>query len=92
MRKYVSISFVFVVLFVLLGCATVKQAKDNYQACLEDPVCMAKMEIAHNWTERSLFPVVNSVVPSPFSNPIVEGLGWMASLLTGVFVGRRTKK
>lgn len=92
MRKYVGLSFVFVTLFVLLGCATVRQARDNYEACLADPVCQAKMEIAHNWTESSISPVVNAVVPSPFNNPIVEGLGWAASMLTGVFVGRRTKR
>lgn len=92
MRRFVAYGALFTILFVLLGCATVKQAHDNYQACLADPACVSKMERVHLLAEDTARPIISTVAPAPFANPIVESVGYLASLLTGVFVGRKTKR
>lgn len=76
-------------LFCLIGCASLKAAKSDYERCSSDPTCSAAIIRAHDATYQAV-----KSAPLPFGEPtVVEAIAVIASNLAAFFVGvRRGRK
>jgi len=80
MRKWF---FVLLLCFTFVGCASVKKALDNYEACKGDPVCMEDMTkvkgssyvVTKSATELMPLPSVGEGIALLVSNLVAFGFG-----------------
>ena len=75
-------AFLGCLLFVLLGCAGVKQALDNYEACKGDPVCVEQMDKA----QMSSYSVTKAVTSTAFPS-MPEAIAFVISNVVAFGVG-----
>ncbi|QXP44266.1 MAG: hypothetical protein [Arizlama microvirus] len=73
-------------ILTLLGCAAVQREVNYYEACLNDSVCVEQMKQVHDISENSVAPVVGG------NGLLVEIVGYLGSLLTGLVLGRKVGK
>lgn len=85
MRRDFMIFLLCMVMFVLFGCAAVKSTVSDYERCKGDAACLARMQLSHDVAEAG-------VKPFDFNGYIVQSVGMLASLLTGLIYGRKVGK
>ena len=78
--------FILLCLFVIVGCHAVNNSVNDYNACLNDSICRAKMLEYGNFS-------ANLVRSSGVSNNLFESIAYnLASALTGILLGRKLRK
>lgn len=88
--------WVFAVLFLMffaVGCSALKQTVSAYDACKNDPACYAQMEQGRDLVS-SIATSASSAVPqtAPIAQIIGSNAGMLASLLLGVYLGRKKER
>lgn len=75
------------------GCESVKQSYSAFDACRNDPVCFSQMEKGKDLVS-SIATVAAGSIPAtaPVSNVIGSSVGMLASLLIGVYLGKKNEK
>lgn len=84
-------SIVVFSLLLLAGCSTLREQRDNYDACLNDPVCSAKVEKTVQAT-TSISGVVGGAMGHPMSGPLAVALSALTALIATVYYGNKKKK
>jgi len=78
---------------VFVGCASVRQAKDNYDACLADSDCMSKMERTKVVSSHVVSGAVSNVAGNGgLADTLGCVAGALASALVGMIYGRKVRQ
>lgn len=88
-----KISLLLLILFLAAGCAQLKEAKDNFTACKEDPICWAKAQDRANLSEKTSETVVG-IIPgaSAASKPVSKAVGYIVLALSALTGGAALRK
>ena len=88
MRKIILVvSF----LFLISGCAFLKDQKSNFDACMADAECKAQAESWQGRTETAS-TIIASAVPVPGAAAAPKVLGYIALGIAGLIGGRALNK
>lgn len=76
-----------------VGCESVKQSYSALEACRNDAVCFAQMEKGKDLVSSIATATAGSIPQTAPVAPVIgSGLGMLASLLIGVYLGRKKEK
>jgi len=89
MRKlFLSLS----ILFLLVGCAQLKQAKVDATACMVDPVCRAEA-VKQAEIAKGIAKDISGVSPIPLSTNVVGGVAYgVALLISWIKLGKKKRE
>lgn len=74
----------------IMGCAALKGNIDNYNTCMLDPVCSAKVSSSVQ-TTTTIAGAVSGLVGTPIPTPITTVVGLVTALLAGIYFGKKIK-
>ena len=77
--------------FLIIGCAALQQAKIDATACLQDPVCRAEA-VAEAKNAKEVATAVAGASPIPLSSNIVGGATYGIALVIALIMKGRKKR
>lgn len=90
-RRFIRVLCVAVyVVSFFVGCSAIRQSYDALEACRHDAVCYAQMKQGAE-LPAAVATAASASIPSvaPFSPVIGSTVGMLASLLIGVYLGKK---
>lgn len=78
-----KVLFFLLIVFVLIGCKTIKEANENYKACIQDSECVQEVQKAQAVSSA----VIKSAGSGLPSSPIVDALAVLLSNVVAFAVG-----
>lgn len=85
----IKLTFLLCSIFVIIGCASTKEALDRYEACKGDPVCISEMEKVKSVSFSVTKGAVTPFVPSSPAELIALGVSNLLSFAFGVWKGKK---
>ena len=86
-----KILFIGSLIFLFIGCAAVKQAKQDAASCLADPVCR-EAAVAEARNEKEIATAIAGASPIPLSANIVGGAVYGIGLVVALIRKGRKKR
>ena len=86
-----KLAFVSLALFVLVGCAALKQVATDAKSCVSDPVCLAEAK-AQADQAKGVAVAIGGISPIPLSSNLVGGVAYGAVLIYALIQGGRKKR
>ncbi|QGH72147.1 MAG: hypothetical protein [Microviridae sp. ctD0m35] len=77
------------IILTVLGCSAISRSIDNYEACVNDPVCYERAKVASQIAAQSAQSAAETSFTIPQMVGTVVGAGAMA--ITAVWLGRKKR-
>lgn len=89
-KGVLSISLLIWFVVLIMGCATLEKANGYYQACINDPECVVKVQSVSNSSKVIATPIVAAAGGD--SGIAISIVGMLSSALAGIWYGRKDCK